>query len=297
MSSKLITSLVTVIRAVVIGVGVALIGIVPWTYLIKWNTVLLPQLPWGVAAMAVLLWCYWRFLNGHWGFAQTADARYTLLRATPLSGDVWGAALMAGMLGMIALMPWMSVLGRLVELPADELGVPPTTMPPATIFTFLLMSSLVAGVIEEAAYRGYMQGALERRFGPVAAILITGLVFALGHYSHHPDGMLVMLPYYLAVSALWGTLAYVTQSILPGLALHAFGDVWVLTRQWISGAPGWQAAPQTPSLIWETGIDAAFIASCITFAIFATASVLAFFALAKVVREERPRSILHHSNS
>jgi hypothetical protein len=65
-----------------------------------------------------------------------------------------------------------------------------------------------------------------------------------------------------------------------------FGDVWVLTRQWLTGAPGWQAAPEPVPLIWQTGVDAAFIASLAGFLVFGAASVFAFYALAKTVREE-----------
>lgn len=278
-------SVVITMRAIATGLAVSLAGVTTWMVLALLNQRYLVQVPWAAAVMAFVLYCYWRFLGGKFLPGKTSDARHELLRARALSPEVWGAAIFAGMMGLIALMPLMAVMARLVELPpaSDNISVPPD-MPALTVFISLLMASLVAGAVEEAAYRGYMQGPLERRFGPTVGILLTGLVFALGHYSHHPDHMLNLLPYYLMVSALWGTLAYLTKSILPGLALHAFGDVWVLTRQWLTGAPGWQAAPEPQALVWQTGIDGGFIGSLLGFVVFGAATVGAFCALAQAVK-------------
>ena len=65
------------------------------------------------------------------------------------------------------------------------------------------MASIVAGVVEEASFRGYMQGPIERRHGPVVAILVTGSVFGFAHFTH-PEVTLILMPYYLAVAAIYG---------------------------------------------------------------------------------------------
>jgi membrane protease YdiL (CAAX protease family) len=279
-------ALLVTARSIAIGLAVSVTGVYTWSGLALLNQRYLMQVPWAAVVMAAVLYFYWNFLNGD--FVQKGSAfRRECLRARTLSPETWGAAIFAGMMGLIALMPLMAVMARLVELPPASANIDvPAAMPALTVFISLLMASLVAGAVEEAAFRGYMQGPLERRFGPVVGVLLTGLVFAYGHYAHHPDHMLNMLPYYLTVSALWGTLAYITKSILPGLALHVFGDVWVLTRQWLTGVPGWQAAPEPVPLIWQSGIDAAFIASLTGFLVFGAASVFAFYALAKTVKEE-----------
>lgn len=44
-------------------------------------------------------------------------------------------------------------------------------------------------ISEEASFRGYMQGPIERRHGPVVAILVTGTLFGLAHFTH--PGVLV----------------------------------------------------------------------------------------------------------
>src|SRR6185295_7843358 len=97
--------------------------------------------------------------------------------------------------------------------------------PPLPCFTLLTMSSFVAGVTEEASFRGYMQGAIEQRYGLSAGILVSGTMFGVLHFPNHPNAVLQMLPYYIAVSALYGGLTWATNSILPALALHVGGDV------------------------------------------------------------------------
>src|SRR5688572_20641492 len=118
------------------------------------------------------------------------------------------------------------------------MNVPPE-MPLVTLFALLVMASIVAGVVEEAAFRGYMQGPMQRRHGPVVAIILSGVLFGVAHFTHHPHSLLAMMPFYVAVAAIYGGLAYATNSILPGLVLHAVGDVFSLTRLWTTGQPEW----------------------------------------------------------
>jgi uncharacterized membrane protein len=122
----------------------------------------------------------------------------------------------------------------------------------------LVMASIVAGVTEEAAFRGYMQTPIERRYGVVAAILVNGTMFGLLHFPNHPGEVLTMLPYYIAVAGVYGGVTWATDSILPALVLHAGGDVFSLTRFWTTGRAEWQLTAERPPLVWESGFDAAF---------------------------------------
>lgn len=54
----------------------------------------------------------------------------------------------------------------------------------ATLSAFVLISAIVAGVAEESGFRGYMQGGIEQRHGPVVAILVTGGLFGFVNFSH-----------------------------------------------------------------------------------------------------------------
>lgn len=277
-----------VVRAVVAGVAVAAAGIVPWAMLATANQRVLLSVPWAVVPTALYLWLLWRYLNGEGWPSSSSAARRSSLRANAVPADAWGIALMAGMIGMAALLPLASLLGRLVALPVEAQPItPPADMPFITTFTLLVMGSIVAGVVEEAAFRGYMQGPIERRHGPVAALLISGVLFGAGHVNHHPSAVLAMMPFYVGVVAVYGGIAYFTNSIVPGIVLHALGDVWSLTRLWITGQPEWQLSAQPARTIWETGVDGAFWGSLTAFLVFGAAAVWAFVALADATRGSR----------
>ena len=67
-----------------------------------------------------------------------------------------------------------------------------------------------------------------------------------------------MLPYYIAVSAVYGGLTWAANSILPALVMHSGGDIWSLGRLWSTGRPEWQLSSAKPALIRDTGGDIGF---------------------------------------
>lgn len=129
--------------------------------------------------MALYLWAYWRFIGGAWGSAATAATCHANLRANGLSRRVWAASLAAGALGFIALLALLLVASRLVSLPRSVPITTPSDMPVITALLLLAMQSIVAGVTEEAAFRGYMQSMIERYHGVAIAVLVNGLFFGL----------------------------------------------------------------------------------------------------------------------
>ena len=254
-----------IVTAVLTGVLVLLAGNLPWAGfgriggLAAQNFRVGVVAPWAIIPMALYLWAYWRFISGAWGGDTSAGARRAYLRANRLSARVWSASLGAGALGFVTLLVLLSLAARLVPLPTAAPITTPAAMPVVTAFLLLVMQSVVAGVTEEAAFRGYMQSMIERRHGVVIAILVNGVIFGLLHFGNHPRDVLLMVPYYIAVSAVYGGLTWAADSILPAVALHSAGDVIVLTRWWISGLPEWQLAETPPPLVWASGIDAPFV--------------------------------------
>ena len=235
-------------------------GNLPWGFLLApANLRVGVAVPWAIVPMAVYLWAYWRFIRGDWGFIETAPSRRARLRANPVSADVWTASLFAGLLGFAALFAFVSVMARLVTLPASAPVTPPAGMPTAAAFLLLSMSSIVAGVTEESSFRGYMQTPIERRYGVLPAILINGVMFGLLHFPNHPADVLTMLPYYMAVSAVYGGLTWSANSILPALVLHSAGDVWSLGRLWMTGRAEYQLSSTAPALVRDSGIDTGFV--------------------------------------
>jgi len=262
-----------VARAVLIGVAAAAVGTVPWA----------------VPLMAILLWLYWRYFVRGTGWPQsTAEARRTNARANALPPEAWGPALLAGMLGLGGVLLLQGVLSRLVTLPQQrDLDV--SRYPTLTVLMWVVMSAVVAGVVEETSFRGYLQRPIERRHGPVIAILITGSLFGFAHFGH-PEVGVVLLPFYLGVAAVYGANAYFTDSTLPGMVLHAGGNMFSALDLFARGRSEWQLSPEPQPLIWDTGPDLAFWGNLTALLIVAGLTVLAFSALARDTRNARASS-------
>jgi hypothetical protein len=277
----------TSVRAILGGAALAAAGTTPWALLASANLAHAPSVPWAVPPTALWLWLLWRWARGAGWPRETARARRDAVRANRVPDDAWGAALLAGLLGLGAVTLLMQVTNRLVALPPQRVS-DLSRVPTPTVLLLLATGAAVAGIVEEMAFRGVMQRGLERRHGPVAAILATGLLFGLAHFGH-PEVGVALLPYYMAVAAVYGTLAYLTDSILPGLALHAGGNLFLSVLQVLGGATRaeWQA-PATPApTVWATGPDAAFWGAVVGTAVVGAAAVGAFVALAAVTRDAR----------
>lgn len=202
---------------------------------------------------AAYLWFFWQYVKGNGPPESTSNERRTNLRANPVSPRVWAWALLAGGLGIVALVVALYVANRLVVLPQQQL--PDLGQVPAvTVLSLLLMAAPVAGIVEEAAFRGYMQGPIERRFGLAVAILITGTMFAVAQL----DFTLILWPYYVAVGAIYSTVTSLSRSILPAVVLHTGGNIYSNLDLWLHGQPEWQASSGPAALIWQSGADRSF---------------------------------------
>jgi len=275
----------TIIAAAAVAVVILLTGNLPWagfgpiSGLMGLNLRLGTLLPWALLPAAIWLVAYWRVISGAWGPADGAAERRANLRSRRLSLSVWIKALLAGLLGFATLVALLVVASRLVALPAGAPIAAPPGMPAATMFLLIAMSSVVAGVSEEAAFRGYMQSMIERQHGLAIAILANGTLFGLLHFGNHPADVLLMLPYYIAVAAVYGGLTWATDSILPAVVLHSVGDVVVLTRWWLTGRPEWQIGAEVPELLRDNGVDLPFVAAVLAAVVLGIATAAAYRAL------------------
>lgn len=278
-----------VVRGVLTGLMVAAAGTAPWAILVSANSRYWSAVPWAVPPTALYLWLFWRYVRGAGWPRSTAEARRATCRANSLSEDVWVMALVAGVLGLVLVVLIQGVTSRIVTLPQQQ-ALDTSQYPLVTVLLWVLMGAAVAGVVEEVSFRGYMQSPIERRHGPVIAILVTGALFGSAHFTH-PEVALTLMPYYLAVAAVYGTLAYLTNSILPSMVLHAGGDVMGALDLFARGRSEWQASSTLKPLIWETGTDASFWVSLVAVLIVGAATVGAYAALARVASKARPHGL------
>ncbi len=269
-----------IVRAVVIGMVIVMVGTIPRNLFYVANLHFLTSVPWAVPVTGVYLWFFWRYLRGDGPPMETAEERRASLRANRISGRLWVWALLSGVLGLVALVLALRVANRMVALPQQR--VPDLShVPRLTVLSLLLFGAPVAGVIEESAFRGYMQRPIERRYGLLVAILITGTMFAIAHLDFKP----ILWPYYVAVAAIYGCVAYWTDSILPAIVLHTAGNIYSNLDLWLHGQAEWQASSGATNLIWKAGADHSFWAFVLALVFVAIAAVWANLMLMSAARK------------
>lgn len=248
-----------------------------WSALLVANLRTSHSWPWSVPAMALLLWLAWNYLDGKWWPQSTSRSRRQYLRANRKSPQTYLWAMAAGLLSVVALAGTWIVLFRLTKMPLNTLP-DISSYPRLTVALLILMGALVAPFMEEAAFRGYFQGALERRFSAPIAVGISSVAFALAHGP--TQGFLwPKLFFYFLVGITFGATAYLTNSILPAIPVHIAGLLIFFTLIWP------RDAARVP--ISESGADYWFwihVTQTIVFTLFA---VGAFQRLAKVSRHDR----------
>ena len=242
-----------------------------WGALYLGNLQTTPAMPWSVPVMIVVLWLIWRYLGGAGWPRRTSEARKRDLRATPVAARAFVWAVLAGALGIVALAGYWIVAFNLVRMSGNVLP-DLTAYPWLTLVLIAIMSSLVSPVSEEAAFRGYAQSRLERVFPGRVALAISSFRFALAHGT---QGLYLpkLMVYYLG-GVMFGTTAYLTRSILPGIAMHVMADLTFFLLIW--------PYDSQRRLIWEAGPDAWFWIHVAQAAIFTVLAVLALRRLASI---------------
>ena len=241
-----------------------------------------PAIPWSVPLVILWLWIFWQYFGGRWWPASTARARAESHAAWPLSPRVWRWALAAGGLGMASIVALHIVFSPITPPTYKVFYALFVRMPFPTLVLVVIALSAVAGIVEETAFRGYMQGMIERRHGAVVAIAITTLFFVLMHFGGFQAMSVPRTLFIAVVSVMYGALTHLTRSILPGIILHAAGDAFSILLLWfywkygvIGGRlVGFAAASRSP-LFWLNVVE---------LLLFTAASVWAFRRLADVVK-------------
>lgn len=213
-----------VARAVLVGLIIAFAGVGAWTTLATLNASMRPDLPWAALAMGALMLVAIVWMSGVGPpRASQAERRYNLRIWRPVP-DAWLGDNLVAIGGItlliIALYPILIfITPRATEA---DLAAYPTT---AYRISIVFMGALVSGVVEEAAFRGYMLSKLER-FGQSFALPVMAIAFVLSHATHGLD-ILPLAPGLFVAGMLYGMLALRTGSIIPGAILHSAGDTSV----------------------------------------------------------------------
>ena len=264
--------------AIPLGLVVAALGILPWSFLAQLNARLWAGIPWCVPLGLVWLALFLAYLNGRGWPRASALTRKQLLRAQPLHGATAIWACIAGATGLVTLVTLYFLAIQFVNLSAEAfrpLSVAAVSL--GLILPIMIMNAIVAGVTEEAAYRGYMQGMLERRFRATVAVALVTIVFTGLHLLGGTKTLPLAIPV-CATSIVLGALTAITQSIVPAIVVHVLADTVTLPFEW--GLLGWLPVGRFQT----NGIDTLFVAAVVLVAVGSIATVAAFLRLHKIVQ-------------
>jgi membrane protease YdiL (CAAX protease family) len=208
------------VAPILTGLLILALGLTPWTLLAQVNARVWPDLPWASLATVTYLSILVAWLNG-WGPPRgNAEQRRQRLRLWPRGApdpDVPTARVVMALLGLVYLL-WTAI-SRMSPIP--DLSAYPTT---SYRWSMFITGGLTAGVVEEVAFRGYMQTGIERQDRP-NAIWITSLVFVASHITQGVGAVLALGPGLFIASMLYGTLARRIGAIGPGIVIHVMGDL------------------------------------------------------------------------
>jgi membrane protease YdiL (CAAX protease family) len=257
------------------GLAVALTALTSgvWSALLMANLATTPAIPWAAAAMAIVSWASFSFLGGQWGPRRTQAARRNYLRANLPAAGTFVAAVTAGVLCLVALAGLWIVLHQLVTVPGNRLP-DFSRYPLATVIATLVMAAVSGAVSEEAGFRGYFQGTLERYLPGPLAILICALVMAPEHALTQGFVWPILL-FYLLVDAMLGVCAWLTKSIVPGIVVHTLGLFVFFVFVW--------PYDTERAVIWQGGADRWFWIHLVQTIVFAVLGILVFRRVANGV--------------
>jgi membrane protease YdiL (CAAX protease family) len=94
---------------------------------------------------------------------------------------------------------------------------------------FLLLALFVGPIMEEVVFRGYLQSSLAKKIPLWAAILITSVVFTVGHSP------MILWPMYFLYSATWGWILIRSGSLKLAILIHVLSNLFYT----IVGFAGW----------------------------------------------------------
>jgi len=207
--------------AVVIGFAVQLTGIMPFAILMQKNVAIRPDIPWAAAFEIVLLIVLFSYLSGRFWPRALRETRRDYLRMNAVAPALLGQVIITAFCYGLALIAISITSYLLIPMPeeAGALFFALQEAPHTTQIALLATMLIATGFVEEAAYRGYLQCPLEHAYGPVIAILIAAIAFAVSHPMPA-----FWLPVFTFAALGWGLLARFANSIWPGIVTHIFVD-------------------------------------------------------------------------
>jgi membrane protease YdiL (CAAX protease family) len=264
---KLWARVPVLIRAIVGGELLTMVGSTLLVLPVLGNISFLPEIPWALPVTMAMAWLYWRYLSGYGAPAFSAESRRRMTRTD--TSTTYSPRLVALYLacGLVMLLSFRLLMPSLMEVRPPDLSINPRDFSLLTAIGFIGSVALTAGLVEEVALRGYAQRLLEEKYGLMPAILVVSGMFWAAHLNH--DYMtFAHVPFYILVSATLGVVVYLTKSLVPAIIIHIVADLILLPAygyRW----PQIVGEMVTATPVWRTGTTPEFL---IVAALFLVAS-------------------------
>ena len=231
-----LTATVTVLGGVAISLGlsfavIAAAGGDDGPDAIHAGAVMLAQIP----LLALVLWAARREADG------LTPATFGIRRTSFWSAVGWSLVVYFAVGMAEGLYIW------LVGAPStSESGGGISAADPGNVLMVVIGVAIVAPIVEEIAFRGYLFPALSRWRGPWTAALVSAVLFAAAHVAAYPPQLLPLMLFFGFGACL---LYWFTGSLLPGIALHALNNGIVVAAMATDAGPGLVAAALAAPLI------------------------------------------------
>jgi membrane protease YdiL (CAAX protease family) len=260
-----------VVRSILIGFGVSSLGVGIWTIL----ATSFPSVG-SVVVMGMILILFWMYFSGKWKPSNTQAFRRFCIRQINLKKLVWIWGLVAAFFIVLFLHSSFTLTFRIVEFQPEIFKTLSfiNDVPALQAWSAIIGISMVAGICEEIGYRGYLQKPLEQKYGPVAAISISSLVFVVIHLNQ-AWLVSILVPAFF-ISFMIGYLAYATNSLIPGIIAHVTFDIINVSYWWSDVIGTFERKP-----IGMTGVDNHFI---ITVVLVLLSTLLFIIAIRKLLK-------------
>jgi membrane protease YdiL (CAAX protease family) len=241
------SSALALARTALIALAITLVPQGIWSVLIVANLRTTPKIPWAAAVVAAAIWLL----------------RNRAPRASLVPRPVLLWAWTAGACGLVALVGCWIVLASFVPMPGSVLP-DLSEYPWWTVVLAVGTGAAISPLCEQVGLWGYWQPALEQRYSGPAAIVVTAIAFALLPHPPVPAPLWPKWVFFFLTGLMFSRMAYLTDSILPGLAVHMVSLLIFFVLVWPSD-------PHRP-LVVEAGSSGwlwLHIAQAVTFSIAA----------------------------
>ncbi len=239
-----------IIRAIILGFSISTLGVLAWSLLATFV-----PMPWSFILMIGLLWIFWKYFSGNWWPNSTKEFRKANFRKYKLPPKNLLLGLLAALFIVVIEQSGLIVTFRLIEFPAERFSLEYSfleNVPLWAAWLVVIMISAVAGICEEIGFRGYMQVPIEKKYGPFVSISIVSVVFVLVHLHQAWSGPILIQIFFISV--LFGSIAFYSGSLIPGIFGHILMDIFNFSFWWTK--IGWQFDKETIS---NTGMDLHFL--------------------------------------